>query len=111
MLIKPAEAASNGSNDPASTPELKTGLAYVRESADYHLANIAHDSAYEATSLCMDIYRAASDAHTHSAPTGSQDAPVLADPGMQLKIKEALDCLYLAQDYLQRLIVRDDPPF
>jgi len=109
-MTAPAKAASNG-KDSASTPQPKTGLVYVQDSIGYHLANIAHDAAYEATSLCMDIYRAASDAHTRNAPVGSQDAQVLADPGIQLKIKEAFDCLDLAQEYLHRLMARNDPPF
>jgi hypothetical protein len=97
-----AKAASNGSNDPAGTPERISGVTRVREAQAYHLVSVAHDAAYEAERLCNDIYRAASDAYLRDA-NASEVAEVLADPAMIRKAEEAVICLATAVLYLTDL--------
>jgi hypothetical protein len=112
-MITTVRKARNGTAvtpEPEPEPEPVTGLAYARRSVEAHTANIVHDAAYEATSLCMEIYRAASGAFTGDASDASAATEALTAPDMQDKIQEAYDCLGIARDYLIRLM-HQDPPF
>jgi hypothetical protein len=97
-----AEAASNGSNGPAGTPERISGVTRVREAEVYHLASLAHDAAFEAERLCNDIYRAASDARFGDAGSGTAAEP-LGGQAMTAKAEEAVICLATAVVYLTDL--------
>ena len=43
-----AKTVSNGSTDPAGTPERISGVTRVRDAQVYHLASLAHDAAFVA---------------------------------------------------------------
>jgi hypothetical protein len=103
------KAASNGSTDTTPAPERKSGLALVREAEVYHTASIAQDAAFEAERLCSDICRTAG-AYLQRDNV-SEAAQALTHPEMQRKLREAVECLNTAQDYLRHLMVADEPPF
>ena len=104
------EAASNGATD-TPQPERSSGMARVGESVAFHTAVIAHNASIEAERLCDDLYRTASDAYFQERGTITDAAQALTDPEAQAKIKEALDCLGFAQQYLRHLMACDEPPF
>jgi hypothetical protein len=103
-----AKAASNGSTDPAGTPERISGVIRVRDAQVYHLASLAHDAAFEAERLCNDIYRAASDARFGDSGSGSA-AEALDSQDVTAKAEEAVLCLVTAVLYLTDLFTGDLP--
>jgi hypothetical protein len=103
-----SKATSNGSTDPASTPERISGVTRVRDAQVYHLASLAHDAAFEAERLCNDIYRAASDARFGDPGSGSA-AEALDGQDVTAKAEEAVLCLVTAVLYLSDLFTGNLP--
>jgi len=111
-MTSTATAAPSGSTSTATRPERLSGMAAVRQARAYHEASIMHDAAYEAERLCNDIYRAVSDAYmdrTGTSTSTSTSTAVLDDPVTQKKIRDALQCLASAQQWLFSL-GGDEPP-
>ena len=117
-------AASNGSTDTGTTaeatgqPEKPFGMALVREAETYHDASVLHDAVFEANQLCTTIQHAISDAYFRDVrKTKNKDTRLTAtqtaeSPPMQAKVRELLNCLQAAENYVRRLLVSDYvPPF
>jgi hypothetical protein len=110
-MTAPSAAASNGHTKTRPTPERSHGMTRARQSVAFHTSVIAQNASIEAEQLCRDIERIASDAYFEEGGTTNDAAKALSSPEVQDKIKEACDCLELAQDYLHRLVVYSDTPF
>ena len=115
-------AASNGSTDAATAEatgqkEKPFGMAKVRETETYHTFSVAHDALSEAERLCAEVYRAVTDAYfkdlrKNADGTGLTAVQTAESPPMQVKIREALNCLEAAQTYVRQLLVSTyEPPF
>ena len=115
-------AASNGSTDTATAEatgqkEKPFGMAKVRETETYHTCSVAHDALSEAERLCAEVYRAVTDAYfkdlrKNADGTGLTAVQTAESPPMQVKIREALNCLEAAQTHVRQLLVSTyEPPF
>ena len=117
-------AASNGSTDTdtptaeaTGQPDKPFGMAKVRETEIYHTFSVAHDALSEAERLCAEVYRAVTDAYfkdlrKNADGTGLTAVQTAESPPMQVKIREALNCLEAAQTHVRQLLVSTyDPPF
>jgi len=115
-------AASNGSTDTTTAeatgqPDKPFGMAKVRETETYHTFSVAHDALSEAERLCAEVYRAVTDAYfkdlrKNADGTGLTAVQTAESPQMQVKIREALNCLEAAQTHVRQLLVSTyDPPF
>jgi hypothetical protein len=117
-------AASNGSTDTDTAraeatgqEEKPFGMAKVRETETYHTFSVAHDALSEAERLCAEVYRAVTDAYfkdlrKNADGTGLTAVQTAESPPMQVKIREALNCLEAAQTHVRQLLVSTyDPPF
>ena len=103
-----AKADSNGSPDPAGTPERISGVTRVRDAQLYHLASLAHDAAYEAERLCDEVYRSASNAWF--SDLGCETATEPFDrQAMTAKAEEAVTCMVTAVLYLSDLFTGQLP--
>ena len=122
-------AASNGSTDTATTASDATtaeatgqkekpfGMAKVRETETYHTFSVAHDALSEAERLCAEVYRAVTDAYFKDLRKDADGTSLTAtqtaeSPPMQVKIREALNCLEAAETHVRQLLVSTyEPPF
>jgi hypothetical protein len=97
-MTAPTTAASNGHDKPRPTAERARGMTHVQQAQAYHLASLAHDAAFEAESLCNQIYRTASDGYLREP--ASETPGVATDPAMTVTAKEGIACLATALIYL-----------
>jgi hypothetical protein len=108
--------ASNGStgttdSDATGQKDRPFGMAVIRESETYHNASTLHDAVFEAEKLASAVQRAVSDARYRdvrkptATDTGLNSTQTAESPQMQAKLREALNCLQSAQDYVNRLLV------
>jgi hypothetical protein len=116
-------ATSNGSTDTTTAgatgqPEKPFGMAKVREAETYHDASLLHDAICEAEKLCTAVSRAVTDAYfrdmrnDEAGSTGLTATQTAESHPMQVKAREALNCLKAAEDYTRRLLLSDyEPPF
>ena len=120
-------AASNGSTDTTASDattaeatgqkEKPFGMAKVRETETYHTSSVAHDALSEAARLCAEVCDAVTDAYfkdirKNADGTGLTAVQTAESPPMQVKIREALNCLEAAQTHVRQLLVSTyEPPF
>jgi hypothetical protein len=100
-MTAPTTAASNGHAKTSPAPQRARGMTYVKQAQAYHLANVAHDAAFEGECLSSEIYRAASAGYLRDPGTEASD--VAADPAMTAKAEEAVACLVTAIVHLADL--------
>ena len=123
MTTTTPTAASNGSTDTTTAEatgqkENPFGMAVVREAETYHDSTLLHEAVYEASQLCTAVRDAVSDAYFRDVrKTKSKDTSLTAtqtaeSPQMQAKVREVLNCLQAAENYVRRLLVSTyEPPY
>ncbi len=115
-------AASDGGTDATTAeatgqPDKPFGMAVVREADTYHTATILYEAVGEADRLCTAIQGAVSDAHfrdvrkSRAKGTGLTATQTAESPPVQAKIREVLNCLQAAEDYVKRLLVNTYEPY
>jgi hypothetical protein len=107
-----SKAAGDGATTTTETateadarPDRLTGMAQVREAAVYHTCGVMHDAIFEAYRLSDAIHRAVSGAYFDTRTA----AETVESSEVQDKISEAIDCLCIARNSLERLL--GEPPF
>ena len=93
-------------------------MAVIREAETYHTASVMHDAVSEADKLCAAVYYAVTGAYLkdirkdHADGTGLTGTQTAESPPVQAKVREALNCLQAAQNYVRQLLVSNyEPPF